>query len=316
MNFRIRLKRPAFLDGLGSFFTSPPCPPVILQISSAFLSGLQVAVKEKKPRQRLIVPLPKGLVEPRFERTNIPDQAALARLLKEPVDRLRGSARQAAALLPEACFRVFVLPFESLPAVDSERQSLVLYRAKKQLPLLPDDLRLAFQVMDSAAGVKAVAALARASVIREYETFFGSLGLELGVVGPPALSLANLVDWQTEKDGLLVDIDSDSLGLLAVTRSEPALYRVKSFAGERLEARGLDGLAKEIDNTMHFIEDREKQTIPALWLRNGLLEGGDSLLSELAAKLTVPVRPVSAARLGSLPEPEGSILAPLAGLIP
>ena len=316
MGYRIRIERPALLDKVGSFFTSPPCPPVLLQVSSVFLSGLQVADKEKTPRQRLIVSLPGGLVVPHFERTNIPDSAALAGLLKEHLGRLRVSGSDAACLLPEACFRVFVLPFESLPASDRERENLILFRAKKQMPVLPDDLRLSFQTMESGSGIKVLAALARASVIREYEAFFAGLGLDLGIVSPPALSLVNLIDWRAEEAGLLVNLDDDSLGLVAVTRSEPALYRVKAFSGERSEARRVDGLAKEIENTIHFIEDREKQAVTSLWFRNGLLDGGDDLPAALAGKLAVPVKPVPAAPLDSLPEAERAILTPLAGLIP
>jgi hypothetical protein len=316
MGFRIRIERPALLDRIGGFFAKPPCPPVILQVSSVFLSGLQVADKEKKPRQRLIVHLPGGLVEPHFERANILDRAALAGLLQEHLRRLGASGGDAACLLPEACFRVFVLPFESLPASDRERENLILFRAKKQIPLPPDDLRLSYQTMESGSGVKVVAALARASVIREYEAFFAGLGLKLGIVSPPALSLVNLIDWRTEPAGLLVNLDDDSLSLVAITRSEPALYRVKAFAGERGEARRVDGLAKEIENTIHFIEDREQQAIPSLWFRNGLLDGSDDLPSALAGKLAVPVKPVPTAPLDSLPEAERSILAPLAGLLP
>jgi hypothetical protein len=313
---KLRIERPALLGRMRGFFTDPPCPPVILQVSSAFLSGLQVAEKERKPKQRLIVPLPGGLVEPHFEKANIRDQAALAGLLKEPLGRLGAADGDAACLLPEACFRVFVLPFESFPGSEHERESLILFRAKKQMPLPPDDLRLSYQMMGSGPGVKVVAALARASVIREYEAFFAGLGLKLGIVSPPALSLLNLIDWRTEPAGLLVNLDDDSLGLVAVTGSEPALYRVKGFAGERTEARRVDGVAKEIENTIHFIEDREQQAVPTLWFRNGLLDGGGGLQSALAGMLTVPVKPVPAGRLEFLPEEERSVLTPLAGLIP
>ncbi len=316
MDFRLRIERSRLLDRLGKFFTSPPCPPVLIQVSTAFLTGLQVAVKDKKVRQRLILPLPGGAVEPHFDKANIPDGAALAGLLREPLARLRDSGSGAAGLLPDACFRVFVLPFESLPSSDRERENLILFRAKKQMPLLPDDLRLSYQVMDSGSGVKVVAGLARASVIREYETLFAGLGLELGIVAPPSLSLVNLIDWRVEKAGLVVNLDDDSLGLVAITRSEPAFYRVKAFAGERSEARRVDGLVKEIENTIHFIEDRENQPIPALWFRNGLLDGGDDLASALAGRLAVPVKPFAAPPLDSFAEAERAILAPLAGLIP
>jgi hypothetical protein len=78
----------------------------------------------------------------------------------------------------------------------------------------------------------------------------------------------------------------------------------------------VDGVAKEIENTIHFIEDREQHAVPTLWFRNGLLDGGGDLPSALARKLAVPVKPVPAGLLDSLPESERSILTPLAGLIP
>ena len=316
MPLKIRLEVPAILNGIRAYFTNPPCPPVVLQVSSAGLSGLQVSEKDKKPRQRLLLPLPAGLIDPHFEKANLRDPSALSGLLKEPLGRLGAPGKDAACLLPEACFRVFVLSFESLPAADSERESLILFRAKKQLPLPPDDLRLSYVTTNSGPGIKVVAVLARVSVVQEYEAFFASLGLSLGIIGPPALSLVNLIDWRTEPAGLLVNLDDDSLGLVAVMGSGPALYRVKSFTGERNEARRLDGLAKEIENTIHFIEDREQQAVPAVWLRIGMFDGGGALAESLAGRLSVPVKPIAAAALDALPEAERSLLAPLAGMIP
>jgi Tfp pilus assembly PilM family ATPase len=313
---KIQLRRPALLDRLESFFLSPPCPPVILQLSSAYLSGIQVAVKEKKVKQHLITPLPARLVEPHFERTNLPDRAALAGIIKDGLGRLRAPGEKTACLLPEACFRVFVLNFESLPASESEREGLILWRAKKQMPVLPEDIRLSYQAMESRSSVKVVAALARASVIQEYEALFAGLGLELGVVSAPALSLVNVIDWQTEKDVVLVNLEEDSLGLVAISRSEVALYRVKPLAGEQTEARRADNLVKEIENTFHFIEDREKQAIQSLWFRTGLLEGGEVLLSELGERLSVPVKPILSASLAALAPAEQTILLPLVGQIP
>lgn len=315
MGAKIRFERPAVLDRVRDYFTRPPRPPVLLQVSSAVLSGLQVAEKDRTPRQRLIVPLPAGAVEPHFEKPNIRDGAALSGLLKETLGRLGSAGSDTAVLLPEACFRVFVMPFESLPAADQERESLILFRARKQLPLPPDDLRLSYAVLDSGRGRKVVAALARASVVGEYEAFFSGLGLRPGIVSPPGLSLVNLLDRRAETAGLLVNLDDDSLGLLGIVGSEPALYRVKPLTGERSEARRVEGLAQEIENTIHFIEDREKQAVPVLWFRNGLAEGDDNLKAELAARLPLPVRPVEAPLLDPLPEAERRLLAPLAGLL-
>jgi Tfp pilus assembly PilM family ATPase len=313
---KFQLRRPDLFDKVGRFFSSPPCPPAILQLSVAYLSGVQVAVKEKTIKQHLITPLPRGLVEPHFERPNLPDRAALAGALKDGLSRLSLTGEKAACLLPEACVRVFVLDFESLPASESERENLILWRAKKQMPVIPEDARLSYQTMESNSSVKVLAALSRASVVQEYEAVFAGLGVELGIVTAPALSLINVIDWQTQADAALLNLEVDSLGLVAVSRSEVALYRVKPIAGERTEALRADNLVKEIENTIHFIEDRERQAIRSLWFRSGLLEGDEALQAELQERLTIPVQSIPAAPLAGLPRAEQEILLPLVGQIP
>jgi Tfp pilus assembly PilM family ATPase len=301
---------------VGSFFSTPPCPPVILQLTAAYFSGVEVAVKERTIRQHVITPLPRGLVEPHFERPNLPDLAALAGVIKKGLARLESSREKAACLLPEACIRVFVLNFESLPVQESERRNLILWRAKKQMPVLPEDIRLSYQTIESDSSVKVLAALSRASVVQEYEALFAGLGVELGVVTAPALSLVNVIDWESRRDAGLVNVEDDSLGLVAVSRSEVALYRVKAIAGERAGALLADELVKEIENTMHFIEDREKQAIRSLWFRSGLLEGDEALRAELQDRLTIPVQSIPAGPLAGLPRAEQEILLPLIGQIP
>jgi hypothetical protein len=313
---RLHLRRPEFFDRVKSYFTSPPCPPIVLQLTPGYLSGIQLSTKDKKIKQHLIAPLPRGLVEPHFERPNIPDCAALAGAVKDALGRLQASGEKAACLLPEACFKVFVLNFDSLPASESERQNLILWRAKKQLPVQPEDVRLSYQAMEAGASVRIVAVLSRASIIQEYEAFFAGLGLELGVISAPTLSLANIIDWQAEGEVVLVNIEEDSLGLIAVIGSEVALYRVKPLAGDLAGDRRLDNLVKEVENTVHFIEDRESQGIQTLWFRSGLLEGGEALFAELGERLTVPVKPIQAASLSSFGPAEQAILLPLAGQIP
>lgn len=315
----INLRHPAVLNKAKAYFAAPPCPSIILQLSSDYLSGIQIAVKEKKVKQHLIMPVPKGLVEPHFEKANLTDASSLAGLLKEGLQKLQVSGQGAACLLPEACFKVFVLPFESLPASEREREKLIFWRAKKQMPVLPEDIRLSYQVLESKASVRILAALARSPVIQEYEHLFAGLGIELGLVSMPTLSLLNLIDWEREGDVLLVNIEEDTLGLTAVTRSEIALYRVKSLAadrqGESPGLRRLENLVKEIENTIYFIEDREKQAVQSLWVRSGLGLPPEEVLAELKKRLTLAVKPIEAAPLAAFPPLERSVLLPLAGQI-
>src|SRR4030042_6533266 len=131
--------------------------------------------------------------------------------------------------VPERCLKILVLAFDSLPASDKERERIIRWRAKKQMAILPEDTRLSYEMVASSSSRKVLAALARTPVIREYEDLFAGLGYEVGIAASPTISLLNLVDWENEKDFLVATLEEDSLGVIAVTQAEPALYRLKTF---------------------------------------------------------------------------------------
>jgi len=317
---KIAVKRPAILDQIIRHFVAPPCPPVIFQIASSYVSGIHVSVKERKIKEYVIWPLPAGLVEPHFDRQNFPDPAALAEIVKACLAKLHVSGGKVACLVPETCLKIFVLSFDSLPSSERERDKLIRWRAKKQMPILPEDARLSFDLLPSNGSVKILASLGRSAVLQEYEDLFSKLGFDVGLLGAPTLSLLNLVRWEEEKDVIIANIDDDSLSLVTVTDSKLSLYRNKTFAVERRsELRSeekADLIIKEIENTVHFVEDREKRALRSLWLRTGLREGQEAILTKLGQRMSISIHAVGAAALSELPLAERTILAPLAGQIP
>jgi hypothetical protein len=303
------------------FFTVPLCPPTIVQISSSYVSGVHLDLKDGRVRRHAVLELPAGLVDPHFDRKNIADPAALAGILKEMFREIQASGRKVACLVPEACLRIIVLLFDSLPPSDREREKIIRWRAKKQMAVLPEDARLSYEIMPSSSSVKVLAALARTPVIKEYEDLFAGLGVEVGVAASPTISLVNLVDWEKETDLLVANIEEDSLGLMAVTQSEPALYRLKTFSsgqeGGLRFSQKIEAIVKEIENTVHFIEDREKRAIRSLWFRSGLKDGQEDILAGLRTSLGIDVRPILAPSSWSGLDPRsGAFLAPLAGQFP
>jgi len=308
------------LEKIKNFFAAQPCPSLVFQLSSSYISGIEIAVKEKTVKRHALFPLPAGLVEPHFDRKNLVDASALAGLMKEGLKRLHFSGERAACLIPESCFKIFVFAFDSFPPSEREREKILLWRAKKQMPVLPEDARLSYEVMASSASIKVLALLARKAVIREYEDLFASLGLKIGMLTAPTLSLLNLVDWEKEKDLIVANVEEDSISLMAITRSEMALYRFKPFAfesqGPPQAGQKIGNIVKEIENTVHFIEDREKQTIHSLWLRSSLSESQEAILSELARRLPFSVKPIGSPYLDEIPSSERAVFAPLAGQIP
>jgi hypothetical protein len=310
----------ADLRRIKDYFTAPLCPPTVIQVSSSYLSGIQVDSKDGRAKRHVVLDLPAGLLEPHFDRKNVADAAALSGVLKEGLRQLQVSGKKIACLVPEACLKILVLAFDSLPASDKERERIIRWRAKKQMAILPEDTRLSYEMVASSSSIKVLAALARTPVIREYEDLFGGLGFEVGIAASPTISLLNLVDWENEKDFLVANIEEDSLGLVVVTQSEPALFRLKTFSVDREGglrfSQKVEAVIKEIENTAHFIEDREKREVRSLWFRSGLREDYEDILAGLRTALPFEVRPVQAPPPCGLAPDLSVFLAPLAGQVP
>lgn len=311
----------AVLERIKDFFTGRLYSPTVIQLTPSYLSGIHLDLKDGPAKYYAVLELPSGLIEPHFERKNIADAAALSEVLKEAVRLLQIPGKKITCLVPEACLKIFVLSFESLPASEKERQKIIRWRAKKQMAILPEDARLSYETLSSSpSSIKVLAALARAPVIQEYEDLFVNLGLEVGNAASPTISLLNLVDWQNERDVLIVNIEEDSLSLVAVTQSEPSLYRLKTFSvgqesGLRFSQK-IEAAVKEIENTLHFIEDREKRTVHSLWYRSGLKEGLEGILAGLRTGFEIDVRPFIAPPWYGLDPSLSAFLAPLAGQVP
>ena len=308
------------LRRIKDYFTAPLCPPTVIQLSSSYVSGIHVDVKDGRAKRHVILELPAGLLEPHFDRKNIDDAAALSGVLKEGLRQLQISGKKIACLLPEACLRILVMPFDSIPSSEKEREKIIRWRAKKQLAVLPEDTHLTYDTITGSSSIKVLVALARTSVIREYEDLFAGLGLEVGIAAAPTISLLNLVDWEEEKDLLVANIEEDSLGVVAVTQAEPALYRLKTFPVGREEelrfSQKIEAVVNEIENTAHFIEDREKREVRALCFRSGLREGQEDILAGLKTALPFEVRAIQAPPSFGLTPETSAFLAPLAGQLP
>jgi hypothetical protein len=302
-----------------AFFMAQPLPSVVFQLSASALSGINVSVGEKKIKSRVFFPLASGLVEPHFDKPNIKQAASLTAVLKEGLAKLHYSGEKAACLLPEPCLKVFIFPFDSLPSSERERLKLFRWRAKKQLPVLPDAVRLSYQIMKSNASVKVLVSLARPAVLREYEDLFSAAGVKIGVITSPTLSLLNLLDWDEEKNFILANIEDDSVSLAAVANADLTLCRFKTFLAARSgllpEKQTIENIITEIENTIHFLEDREKRGLNALWLRSSSAELLKSILSELAPRLPFPVKFVDSPWLAGASPADKAFLAPLVGQV-
>ncbi|HEX2694863.1 MAG TPA: hypothetical protein VHP61_03865 [Acidobacteriota bacterium] len=309
------MKTPKFLDRIGERFLEAPLPDAVFQIAPRALTGVRVLPRERSVGGRFVATLPDGAVRPAFEGKNVGDPAFLESKVREGMLKLGLAQGTVAVLIPELCARVFLLPVDSSPGSDKERDRIVRWRIGKMMPSLPEDARFVHQSLSSGNGERIVAAVARPEVVREYEGLFSRLGLVPGNVSLPSLSLVGLLPAGGE-DALVVNVEDDSLSLTAVVGAEPVLFRQKPFALDRdpgtpLGLR-LGPLVREIENTALFLEDKEKKTVRAVWLRASS-DNGDDLVAELGRQLSLPIREMGSVVPGDAGAREKTLLSTLYG---
>jgi Tfp pilus assembly PilM family ATPase len=307
----------ALIDRIKGYFTQHPIPHSAFQISSHYLSGIRLSPKERKIKNYFILPMEKGVVEPSFSKKNIKNPGLLERKIREGLEKLSLSENNIACLIPELSLHAFVFSFDSLPPSRQEREQIIRFRIKKQMPMLPADARFSFLVIKSNKSEKILSAVARASVVQEYEDLFSRLRLKVRAIGVPTLSLFNLVRKDKGENLLLINIEENSLCLMAVVNSEIVLYRLKSYIpASEVDVSGfVENIIREIENTVNFVEDREKAKVHSLSIRVGLLESSEKILSLLKERLSFPLKGIESRLDAELGLQEKKILSPLLGQI-
>ena len=307
-----------FFDRIKDYYTKQPFPHAAFHLNSCYISGIRVSPKDGRIMNHFILPLEKGLIQPSFQKKNIKNPALLEKRIKKELGKLHLHDHKVACLLPELSIKAFVFSFGSLPSSRPEREQIIRFRIKKQIPLLPQDARFSFDIIKSNDSMKIFVAVARALIIQEYEELFSKFNLKIRTVGVPTLGLHSLLNTEKEKDLLLINIEEDSLCLTAIIDSEIVLYRMKPILvpgqDQTSEARRVENIVKEVENTVNFVEDREKKKIQSFWVRLGLLEE-EGMLSHLQERSSLPVTGIESCLTAKLGLREKKILSPLIGQI-
>lgn len=299
----------SWLDKILKQMIEPALPPYLLQITSDRLTGLRVKEGDRREARYFILPLGAGLIEPSAERSNLREPEKLVALIQTGFKKIGGAGGDLSLLLPESCFRVFIFTAESLPSSGREKLALIRWRIRKLYPLLPDDFRFDFQVWRFNSSYKLLVVGAKTSIIEEYEKLLARAGWRVRVVGLPTIYLLTLVK---ETDFLLVNVERDHLAILASANEIPLLYRVKSFRLER-EADLSQQCLAEIENTLHFIEDKEKRQIKNIILRWAVEAEDKQYIVNYLNQSGFEVKGFKTNRFSGFKDEDQAILTPLLG---
>jgi Tfp pilus assembly PilM family ATPase len=159
--------------------------------------------------------------------------------------------------------------------------------------------------------------MARQVVVWEYEALFEKAGLKPVLVTAPSLALVNLVRRDSRANSVLINIEDETLTVLALADPGWSLYRQKDIGlpGGAAADERRDNIVREAENTIRFLEDRDKTRIERLWLRCADAAELAEIMGRLREKISLPIEPVD------YPAPDGwtdahkAILAPLIGQV-
>jgi hypothetical protein len=301
---------------LRTYFSERLLPDAVFQIAPTHLSGIRVSRTDGAVKGGFVLPFRERPVAPSFDRPNVTDLAALEEAVAQGKRNLRLSSGSAALLVPELSVRVFVLGVDSFPASGREREAFIRWRIGKQMPLVPEDARIDYAVTAGRGARKIIVAMARQVVIWEYEALFEKAGLKPVVVTAPSLALVNLVPRAGRNNAVLLNIEAEGLTVLALADPGWSLYRQKDIgapgasAGEREE-----NIVREAENTIRFLEDRDRTPVERLWLRCAAAAEQPEIRARLGERIAVPIEPVDYRAPDVWTEAHKAVLAPLIGQV-
>jgi hypothetical protein len=298
-------------------FTERLLPDSVFQIAPGHLSGIRVSRNDGSVKGGFVLPFRERPLAPSFDRPNLTDPAVLEEAIAQGMRNLHLTAGSAALLIPELSVRVFVMSVDSFPGSGKERDSFIRWRIGKQMPLIPEDARIDYAVTPGRGARKIIVAMARQVVVWEYEALFERAGLKPVLVTAPSLALVNLVRRDGRGSGVLLNLEDETLALLALADPGWSLYRQKDVGAPGVSAadeRG-ENIVREAENTIRFLEDRDKTRISRLWLRCAAAAEMPEVMGRLRERIALPIEPVDYTAPDVWTDAHKAILAPLIGQI-
>lgn len=160
--------------------------------------------------------------------------------LVEALRRLRmdaGRFDKISLLLPDSWFRMNILELPSLPDRKAEADQVVRWSLKRTLPIEPDTLRIAYELLGKTpTGVKVLVLSIVEETVAALERIFSAAGMEVVLIESIGLNIWNAVaarESATGGDRLFLFIRDTDFTTAVFRGNEPLFIRSRNFSGER-----------------------------------------------------------------------------------
>ena len=284
---------------------STPGPSAAVALSAESVDAAQVAWNGDGPAitGRAHGQLRPGNVTPGVTGTNVSDEAAVAEVLGNVLERLPRRPSRVALVVPDGAAKVSILRFDTLPSRAGDLDALVRWRAAGTAPFAIDEAQVSYTAGTAVGeeGCELVVAVMRREVVETYERVCTMAGAHAGVVDLASFNLINAVLATAPETGagdwLLVHAAAGGSTLAIVRRGALVFYRNRA-------ADGAEGLADLVHQTAMYYEDR----LEGRGFRRAVLAGEPRLESAGAGRAAS--RRSIEARLGTDLEWLGAVLGP------
>ena len=209
---------------LDRWLNAMPHPSLAVEISPNRVAAARWGKTRGTLESYAVEPVPFGAIVPSPVETNIAQPDAVRSALRRVLSQIPSRGTDLALLIPDPVVRVFILPFETFPRRANEALPMLRWRLKKSVPFDVEETVVSWMRQDGRDGtLEIVAAVARQSIIREYEDLVSSMDVKAEVV--LGSTLASLPLLEERGATLLVRMSGRTLTTVIVQGENLAVYR-------------------------------------------------------------------------------------------
>jgi type IV pilus assembly protein PilM len=209
---------------LDRWLNAMPHPPLVVEISPNHVAAARWGKTRGTLEANALEPVPFGAIVPSPVEVNVAQPDAVRGALRRALARIPGHTPDLALLIPDPVVRVFILSFETFPRRADEALPLLRWRLKKSVPFDVDETVVSWmRQLGREGNLEIVAAVARQSIVREYEDLISSLNFEPAVVLGSTLATLPLLEERGAT--LLVRMSGRTLTTVIVQGANLAVYR-------------------------------------------------------------------------------------------
>jgi hypothetical protein len=198
--------------------------------------------------------LPPSALVPSLTAVNVVDRPSVITALNHVLER-HGRPRRIGLVIPDVVAKVSLVRFESVPPREADLDQLVRWQVRKTAPFPVEEAQVSHvRGLRSDEGHEFIVAVARRSVVKEYEGLCAEAGAHAGLVDLSTFNVINAVlagSRRSADDWLLVNVAAD-YATIAIVRGSHLIF----FRNRAAETDGT--LTDLVHQTAMYYEDRLK----------------------------------------------------------